>query len=177
MSHHHHHTQLPKGALIGAGLLIAFAIAAAATGRLTGVGVSAMPPGTPVVERQLRFVDHAAGGVRVHDAADGALVTRIEPGADGFVRGVLRGFARARKLRSIGQGPAFVLTRWADGRLSLSDPATGHFVALEAFGPTNADAFARLLPSIDEAAGTARSTVPASPATREGRGSDDHQNT
>ena len=40
------------------------------------------------------------------------------------------------------------LTRWADGRLTLNDPSTGHVVALEAFGPDNARAFARLLPAL-----------------------------
>jgi len=72
---------------------------------------------------------------------------------DGFVRGVLRGFARARKLRGLDRDAHFVLTRWADGRLSMHDPQTGHVVALEAFGPDNAAAFARLMraPGADRA--------------------------
>jgi hypothetical protein len=40
-----------------------------------------------------------------------------------------------------------------DGRLLLSDPATGRTVDLRAFGPTNLEVFARLLP--DSAVGNA----------------------
>ena len=38
-----------------------------------------------------------------------------------------------------------MLTRWADGRLSLEDRTTGRVIALDAFGPTNGEAFAQLL--------------------------------
>ena len=36
-------------------------------------------------------------------------------------------------------------TRWADGRLSLQDEATGRSIDLGAFGPTNAAVFAHLM--------------------------------
>ena len=69
----------------------------------------------------------------------------LPPGTNGFIRGVLRGLARDRKLQRIGTEPPFRLTRWVDGRLSLDDPATGRRIELGAFGPTNAAAFAGLL--------------------------------
>lgn len=148
MSHAHPHTQIPRGVLLAAGALVAFSIVAAAAGRLTGVGTVELPPGVAVVERALRFEDDPLGGVRVLDDRTGAGVEHIVPGEDGFVRGVLRGFARARRLHGAGTAPPMVLTRWADGRLTLSDPSTEHVVALEAFGPDNAGAFARLLPAL-----------------------------
>jgi putative photosynthetic complex assembly protein len=75
----------------------------------------------------------------------------VEPGTGGFLRGVLRGFARDRKLRGLGEEAApFALTRWADGRLSVTDPATGRYVDLGAFGPDNWKAFAQLLETGDE---------------------------
>ncbi|MFY7781768.1 MAG: photosynthetic complex assembly protein PuhC, partial [Tagaea sp.] len=40
----------------------------------------------------------------------------------------------------------FRLSMWRDGSLVLDDPATGRRVDLRAFGATNRDAFARLLP-------------------------------
>ena len=62
----------------------------------------------------------------------------VAPGTNGFLRGVLRGLARERKLERSAIEPPFRLTRWADGRLSLEDPATGRRIDdLEAFGPTN----------------------------------------
>ena len=81
----------------------------------------------------------------VYDVASGRVVDAISPGTNGFLRGVLRGLARERKLQSIGTEPPFRLTRWDDGRLSLEDPATRQRIELASFGPTNAAAFARLL--------------------------------
>jgi len=81
----------------------------------------------------------------VYAASGGDVVEVLEPGTNGFVRGVLRGLARDRKLRGIGPQPPFELTRWTDGRLSLTDTATGREIELDAFGPTNVGAFARLL--------------------------------
>jgi putative photosynthetic complex assembly protein len=52
---------------------------------------------------------------------------------------------RERRLRRLFADPPFVLSSHADGRLTLADPATGRSVNLEAFGPDNAGAFARLL--------------------------------
>jgi hypothetical protein len=39
-----------------------------------------------------------------------------------------------------------VVAQWASGRLELQDAATGRMIDLDAFGVTNKDAFARLLP-------------------------------
>ena len=69
----------------------------------------------------------------------------LPPGSNGFIRGVMRGLARERMLHGIDAAPPFRLIRWADGRLSLEDTATGRLIDLAAFGPTNAQAFARLL--------------------------------
>lgn len=147
-AHHHHHAQLPRAALAGACALVVFSILAAAAGRLSGVGVTELPPGVAVQVRELRFEDRADGGVAVYEVGIEQAVHRIAPGHHGFVRGVLRGFARARRLAGLDGVAPFVLTRWADGRLSLHDPATGHVVPLEAFGPDNAAAFAQLLPAL-----------------------------
>jgi len=151
--HHHHHAQLPRAALYGACALVVFSIVAAAVGRYTGLGVTELPEGSAVAVRELRFDDTPGGAVAVYEAGVQTPVDRIAPGHDGFVRGVLRGFARARKLRGLDRDAHFVLTRWADGRLSMHDPQTGHVVALEAFGPDNAAAFARLMraPGADRA--------------------------
>ena len=67
------------------------------------------------------------------------------PGTNGFVRIVMRGFARDRLNLGIGSEPPFELTRWQDGRLTITDPSTGHRTELVGFGTTNVDAFAKLL--------------------------------
>jgi putative photosynthetic complex assembly protein len=136
---------LPRGPLIGAGVLIAAAIVAAATVRLTGVGAVQAPPSPALTERSLRFEDAPAGAVVVFDATSGAPVDSLESGADGFIRATLRSLVRERRAHGIGSEVPFRLSRHADGRLILLDPATGRQIDLEAFGPTNSAAFARLL--------------------------------
>jgi putative photosynthetic complex assembly protein len=69
----------------------------------------------------------------------------VATGQNGFLRGVLRGFARTRRADGIGAEAPFRLTAWADGRLTLSDPSTGRRADLEAFGPTNEAVFAKFL--------------------------------
>jgi putative photosynthetic complex assembly protein len=134
---------LPRGALIGAAILVGAAIIFVAAARLSGYRPEQPPPSRPVTSLALQFEDRADGAVLVY--AGSQLVDTLPPGSNGFVRGVLRGFARGRRADGVGRSPPFRLTRWADGRLSLDDPETGRHVDLEVFGPTNAGAFAQIL--------------------------------
>jgi putative photosynthetic complex assembly protein len=63
------------------------------------------------------------------------------------MRGTLRGLARDRRMRDLGPEAPFRLVSWTDGRLTLDDTATGRRLDLLAFGQTQAEAFARLLPT------------------------------
>ena len=136
----------PRGALVGAAALIGLSLVVAAASRLDGLQMGQPPTGeTAVASRDLRFVDRADGAVVVSEAADGRVVDVLAPGTNGFARALLRGLARERRREEIGREPPFRLTRWADGRLSLADVATGQEITLQAFGPTNANAFAQLL--------------------------------
>jgi putative photosynthetic complex assembly protein len=129
--------------LVGASLLLVI------VARLTGYAPE-QPVATAAIEtRDLRFEDRADGAVLVYLGRTEQLVDTLEPGTNGFVRGVLRGLARERRADRVGPTEPFRLTRWADGRLSLDDPATGRHVDLEVFGPTNAGAFADILQSND----------------------------
>jgi putative photosynthetic complex assembly protein len=130
--------------LLGAALLIAFTLIMAAVGRLTGPW---QPPASePVATRQLAFIDRPDGSVLVQDVAAGTPVEVFAPGTNNFARGILRALARQRQLRGLGPEQPFVLSRLADGRVTLADPATGESIDLGSFGPTNAADFARLLP-------------------------------
>jgi putative photosynthetic complex assembly protein len=113
------------------------------------------PPGggrgavQPVASRDLHFLDQPDGGVLVADGRDGSMVARIAPGEDGFVRGALRGMGRERRLSGLGREAPFRLVAWSDGRLTLEDQATGTRVDLAAYGQTNAEAFVRFLPTME----------------------------
>jgi putative photosynthetic complex assembly protein len=135
----------PRGILIAAGSLLAFTLVAAGLASVAGFAKADIPVVKPIEIRTLRFEDRRDGAVTVFDGAQNRLIAVLAPGTNGFVRGVMRGLARARKRSDIDDSPSFVLTHWADGRLSLEDPTTHQAIELEAFGPTNVGVFARLI--------------------------------
>jgi len=145
MSHSHPNLAFPRAALLAAAALLTLALVSAAATRIAGDYVMERPPGVAAANSDLRFADRNDGAVVVTRVPDGSTIAVLEPGTNGFVRGVLRGLARERRFRGVGAEEPFRLTRWADGRLSLKDPATGRNIELRAFGPTNEAAFARLL--------------------------------
>lgn len=141
----HHDQQVPRGALIAAAVLIVLAIALAAFARQGLIG-RADDLSAPTVEfRDLVFLDRKDGGILVLAADTGETVQAIEPGTNGFLRGVLRGLARERRLGGFDTEKPFRLLRQGDGRLTLLDLATQRHIELVSFGPTNAKAFARFL--------------------------------
>ena len=135
----------PRFALVGAGILIALTIIIAATARIVGIDTYE-PTAAVVVSCDMRFQDRPDGGVGVFNAADNSPLTVLAPGTNGFVRATLRGLARERRLDDSARSAPFRLTEYADGRLTLQDLGTGRRIDLEAFGQTNLQAFARLLP-------------------------------
>lgn len=141
----------PRAALFGAAVLIGLTLATVGAARVQ-TWVDPAPPstladahGASVVERVLAFGEHPDGGVLAEDVASGAQL-RVASGKDGFVRGVLRSFARERRAYGLGaEAGAFRLSRHADGTLWLVDEATGRQVELSAFGRDNRAAFEVLL--------------------------------
>jgi putative photosynthetic complex assembly protein len=101
------------------------------------------PDASPVKVLQLRFEDRPDGSIAVIDYKTGKQIDAVQ-GEAGFVRGTLRGLAQERRRRGLDSGPPFELIYRADGRLTLSDTATGRLVDLESFGPTNAGTFFKL---------------------------------
>jgi putative photosynthetic complex assembly protein len=154
MSTHTHSDLLPRGMLILAGSLVLFVFTITATMRLAQVPASASPVAmraanhmTPIASRNLRFTDRGDGAVLIVDSDKGDTASIIQPGQQtGFIRGVMRGLARERRMRGIGDQPPFNLSLWQDGELSLTDSATGRSIELTAFGSTNRASFLALLP-------------------------------
>jgi putative photosynthetic complex assembly protein len=132
-----------KPALAGAAL-IATAIALVAFGRHDKAPV-AIDPAAVVESVELQFIDQPDGTVVAYDAASGAELERIAPGAGGFIRVTMRSFAAERTSRSLGSEVPFTLLRMTDGDLLLQDRLTGRTMLLDAFGPSNEGVFAELL--------------------------------
>ncbi|TKD50941.1 photosynthetic complex assembly protein PuhC [Sphingomonas baiyangensis] len=146
-----HANTVPRGALLLAGGLVGFTLLATIGFRAAGLDPAASPVAErvanraqPLAQRTLVFADLPDGGVRIADA-DGAVTILPAGGQSGFIRGVMRGLARDRRMRGLGADAPFALTAWDDGSLSLADSATGRIVELNGFGPDNRAAFAALL--------------------------------
>jgi putative photosynthetic complex assembly protein len=141
----HHEQKIPRGVLLGAALLIALTFAVAALGRRQLRETLAQPQPVPVESLALSFVDQPGGGLAVIERSTGRTATVLEPTTNGFVRGVLRGMFRERKLESMGRDAVFTLARHTDGHLTLEDSQTHRRVDLNAFGPDNTTAFLTIL--------------------------------
>lgn len=139
------HDGVPPAALLAAGLLLSVALAGVTVARMTQTGLSQKEASSVAGFRDVNFRDRADGGIDVLDAATGRVIDDVQPGTNGFLRGTLRGLARSRRLAGVGAEPPFRLTRWWDGTFSLEDRGTGQIIPLDAFGPTNAAVFVRLL--------------------------------
>lgn len=171
MSATHHQEAFPRATLWAAAGLVLVTLAGAALAHITHQGRSAMAASAAVEVRDLRFEDRPEGTIAIFRDGERRLADVIPAGGNGFVRGVLRGLARERMRQHGAASAPFRLTRWADGRLTVSDPSTGRSVDVAAFGPDNYGAFARIFaataPPLRDTASLADTavTVPsASPA-------------
>lgn len=142
---HHHDIPIPKMALAGAGLLLAMTIFIAATAENGGVIAPEKATSGAVQEMTIGFRDRSIGGVEVVNADTGQVLEVFEPGTNGFARSVLRGLVRDRRLQGIESKAPFDLRRYADGRVTLTDPVTGRTIELVSFGIDNLGVFAAYL--------------------------------
>jgi len=148
-------TTLSPSPVSRTGLIAAIGLVFIALGLTTAARVSQIlkpepveaQTATPVNSIELVFLDEPDGSVQVRRSEDRSLVQVIRPTTGGFVRGVMRGFARDRMVRGVGSSPPFLLAQSPSGALSLTDLATGRVTVLEAFGSTNRAAFASMLPA------------------------------
>lgn len=146
MTTQHSSNDVPRGALIAAGLMLAFSVATAGVTRLSGGYVVEPPAAVAADSRDLLFQDTPDRGIAVFDGATGERIADLAPGTHGFIRGLLRGLSRDRMVHQVGSEVPFTLTRWSDGRYSITDPATGSVLHLAAYGFNNVQEFAAFLP-------------------------------
>lgn len=164
MTAHRHDNLLPRAPLMLASGMALLALAFVGTVRLAGVPPSASPAAlriadgaAPTAHRDLRFTDRRDGSVLIEDIASGKVAGTVAAGSkSGFIRGVMRGLARDRHKRGLGDAQPFRLTAWSDGELSLVDPTNGRAIELSAFGATNRAAFAALLAGAPASSGAPR---------------------
>jgi putative photosynthetic complex assembly protein len=133
---------IPKGLLLGMGLLALSALGIASFAVLTDRPKEGVPAMAEVVrERTLILQGHDAQAVTVLDA-DGALLADLPHG--GFVTVVQNALFTARRRHGVDQALPVRLVEYANHRLVLEDAATGQSFELYAFGSDNKAAFERL---------------------------------
>lgn len=137
---------IPRPLLIGVGVMLALVIVLVGVAKMSGYKLG-LPPAEAVAidSRDVIFIDQPDGGVLVLEAGSRAKIDVLAPGAYGFVRGAMRALAREHRGLERGEDAPFRLTAWNDGRVTLDDLTTQSRIELKAYGPTNAEAFARLL--------------------------------
>lgn len=137
-----HRDSFPRPVLLGAAALVLLSIAGAGFGR--HMRHSDVPGAVATAQLVFHVADRADGAVMVY-AQGHDTPMRVITGQAGFLRGTLRALVRGRRMDGLGAAQPFRLTAYADGRLTLDDPATGDSIELEAFGRDNENVFARLL--------------------------------
>ncbi len=148
----HHHVPVPKAAIIAIGALLLASVIMVGLSQLTGLGQASAVTIDVSQRYALVFEDADDGNIVVRDPASGAVVHRFEGDIEnGFVRVALRALIFDRKQAGIGPEVPFDLLETGGGRLFLSDPSTGEFVALGAFGGENGQRFVPLAEAADRA--------------------------
>ena len=75
----------PRGALVGAAVLVGFALVSATAARLGGIGTTQVPSAAPAEVRDLVFEDGSDGAVVVYEAGSHSIVDVLAPGTNGFL--------------------------------------------------------------------------------------------
>lgn len=140
----------PRGALIGAGVMIGTVLVAVGAHQIIkfntpAPAAEAVDPSDIVAERTLRFVD-VQGGTMAVDASTGTELGMLG-GTDGFIETVRRVMAFERDKHGVQPTTGFRLVQWRDGTYTLTDPAVGTHVRVDAFGKDNLAAFTQFLPA------------------------------
>jgi putative photosynthetic complex assembly protein len=113
---------------------------------LTGIGVVKLPDAATVHSRDFTFIEQPDGRVEIRTAVSGEMVQSLSlRDGGGFIQAVIKGMTLDRVSKKVDPTTPYRLSRHADGRLILHDPATGRRQTVDTFGPVNAEAFAKLL--------------------------------
>jgi putative photosynthetic complex assembly protein len=133
-----------KPRVIALGMVLAGALGVYVVSSATNSKVD--PRSEPAVASiALSFEDQPGGIIVIRNADTHTNLKTLQAGEGAFIRGVVRGLVRERRMEANNTRLPFALSRHRDGSVWLQDPVTGRNVALNAFGSENAGQFAGLL--------------------------------
>ena len=152
----------PRWFLLGAAGLMISTMIFAFVARQTDAGALRISRAPDIAQLTILFDEQADGSVLVRRQADGTVLDVLPRDGSTFLRGVLRSLHRERAMKRVARNAPFILARRPDARHAIIDPVTGSRIELDGFGPSHSAAMARLM---DLGLATARSAIPAGPAT------------
>ncbi|MEM8958976.1 MAG: photosynthetic complex assembly protein PuhC [Pseudomonadota bacterium] len=136
---------IPTRLLIAMGALALSALALTTYARVTDRPLVGVPHAAEVTDSRVLILDgNRYGEVIVRDA-DGAVLMELDASEAGFISVIWRGLDRKRMLMGTDPLAPVNLVEYANGRLSIQDPATGWSAEIASFGALNEAAFAKLL--------------------------------
>ncbi|NBZ86391.1 photosynthetic complex assembly protein PuhC [Stagnihabitans tardus] len=136
---------IPKGLLWAMLALVLASLALVSFSVLTDREHAGTPPTSTVLEETWLILEgQSAQAVTVRDK-DGKLIADLPHG--GFITVIQNAMTRARTVAGVTGNPPMKVVRYANGRLTAYDPASGWSAELYAFGNDNKAAFERLLAS------------------------------
>jgi putative photosynthetic complex assembly protein len=143
--HHDTDTMVPRVMVRAMFALVMVILALTTLSVLTKRPLQSTPPPSAIVrEVHLHLTSDISGAVTVLDAY-GSLIADLSPESGGFVSGVHRVVLFERRKAGLPATGPVTLQAFENGRMAITDPATGWRADLMGFGADNAAAFARLL--------------------------------
>jgi putative photosynthetic complex assembly protein len=113
--------------------------------RFTGLGAERVAHGAIVATYPVSMMIEGDDAVALRSVETGAVIIGFDKGHGGFLRNAIRAFGLKRHQMNIEPQAPYVVTRWESGRITLNDPATGHQVPVDSFGPMVTKMFAPLV--------------------------------
>lgn len=126
---------IPRGMIVAMAALALGALALASYASLSGRPLVGVPPAAPVVESRSFVLESDSVAARAV-TPDGRVLLDTDNGA--FIAVVGDALRRERTVNRIAGNPPVTLDRLANGRLVLTDPATGWSAEMTSFGAGNA---------------------------------------
>ncbi|MEO0384835.1 MAG: photosynthetic complex putative assembly protein PuhB [Pseudomonadota bacterium] len=136
---------IPRSLVIMAASAVVITVLVVAFAQWTDTSALRTNDGAPAFSQEVQFLPLEGDRIAVQSVADGALITTVEAGTDGLLRGALRGLNMSRSQSDFDLAAPFILQRFEEDGVYLADPLTDRSIRLESFGPIETGATADLL--------------------------------
>ncbi|MEO1732724.1 MAG: photosynthetic complex assembly protein PuhC [Pseudomonadota bacterium] len=141
----HENTLINRGMMRAVCAMLLLALGFVTYARLTDRPLEGVPTEVPFVRERVVTLTTENNGAAIVRAEDGQVIADIAAGEGGFIATIDRVVRRERTVNRAAQDMPILVRERADGRIVVFDPTTNWSAELNAFGPNNVQAFARLL--------------------------------